>query len=119
VLSAVDVAVSFAGIAVVFALIFKYVPEVEIAWKTVWCGGAVTSLLFTAGKFLLGLYLGKAAVGSAYGAAGSLVVVVVWVYYSAMIFLFGAEFTHELDCGDRKQPTLRTDEALHPASSIR
>jgi len=124
VLSALDVAVSFAGIAVVFALIFKYVPEVEIAWKTVWCGGAVTSLLFTAGKFLLGLYLGKAAVGSAYGAAGSLVVVVVWVYYSAMIFLFGAEFTHELDCGrrglaDREQPTLPIDEALNPASSIR
>jgi membrane protein len=99
VLSAIDVVISLAGTAVLFALIFRYVPEVKIAWKNVWIGAAVTALLFTIGKFLIGLYLGKAAVGSAYGAAGSLVVVIVWVYYSAMIFLFGAEFTHVLDSG--------------------
>jgi len=91
--------VSLAGIAVLFALIFRYVPETKIAWKDVWIGATVTALLFIIGKFLIGLYLGNAAVGSAYGAAGSLVVVIVWVYYSAMIFLFGAEFTHVLGSG--------------------
>jgi membrane protein len=98
-LSAIDVVVSLAGITALFALIFRYVPDTKIAWKDVWIGAAVTALLFTIGKFLIGLYLGKAAVGSAYGAAGSLVVVIVWVYYSAMIFLFGAEFTHVLNSG--------------------
>lgn len=96
-LSAIDVVISLAGTAVLFALIFRYVPQTKIAWKEVWIGATATALLFTVGKFLVGLYLGKAAVGSAYGAAGSLIVVIVWVYYSAMIFLFGAEFTHVLD----------------------
>ena len=90
----IDFVVSFAGISALFALIFKYVPEAKIAWKDVWEGAIVTALLFTIGKSLIGLYLGKAAVGSAYGAAGSLIVVIVWVYYSAMIFFFGAEFVH-------------------------
>lgn len=97
VLSAINVMVSLAGTAVLFGLIFRYVPGTKIAWKAVWIGATVTALLFTIGKFLIGLYLGKAAVGSAYGAAGSLIVVIVWVYYSAMIFLFGAEFTHVLE----------------------
>jgi membrane protein len=96
-LSAINSVISLAGTSVLFALILKYVPETKIAWKVVWIGATVTALLFTSGKFLIGLYLGKAAVGSAYGAAGSLIVVIVWVYYSAMIFLFGAEFTHVLD----------------------
>ena len=85
--------ISLAVITVLFALIFKLLPDVKIAWRDVWPGAAVTSLLFTAGKFLIGLYLGKSAVASAYGAAGSLVIIVVWVYYSAQILLFGAEFT--------------------------
>ncbi len=102
-LGALNVAVSLVGIAVLFALIFRYVPAAKVAWKNAWIGAAVTAALFTLGKSLIGLYLGKAAVGSAYGAAGSLVVVVVWVYYSAMIFLFGAEFTHELDAGPAEQ----------------
>lgn len=76
-----------------FALIFKYVPDAEVQWRDVWVGGVVTALLFTLGKFLLGLYLGRAAVGSSYGAAGSLIALVVWVYYASQIFLFGAEFT--------------------------
>jgi membrane protein len=96
-LSSINFVVSLAAIAVLFALIFRYVPETKIAWKGIWIGATVTALLFTLGEFLIGLYFGKAAVGSAYGAAGSLVVVVVWVYYSAMIFLFGAEFTHVLE----------------------
>ena len=104
VLSAINFVTSVAGTAVLFALMFKYVPEAKIPSKHIWIGGTITALLFTAGKFFIGLYLGKAAVGSAYGAAGSLVVVIVWVYYSAMIFLFGAEFTHELDAGQGTAP---------------
>jgi len=84
---------SLAMVTGLFALIFKYVPDVEIRWGDVWLGAAVTALLFTIGKSLLGVYLGKAAVGSSYGAAGSLVVLVVWVYYSAQILFLGAEFT--------------------------
>ncbi len=71
-------------------------PGTKIAWKDVWVGAIATALLFTIGKFLIGLYLGKAGVGSAYGAAGSLIVVIIWVYYSSLIFFFGAEFTHAL-----------------------
>ena len=97
VLSGINFAVSLAGIAFLFALIFKYVPERRIAWKDVWVGAIATAFFFTLGKYLIGLYLGKAAVGSAYGAAGSVIVVIVWVYYSSMIFLFGAEFTHVLE----------------------
>jgi len=76
-----------------FAMIFKLLPDVNLAWRDVLVGAAVTSLLFLIGTFLIGLYLVKWAVGSAYGAAGSLVVIVVWVYYSAQILLLGAEFT--------------------------
>jgi membrane protein len=92
VLSGINVIVSLAGTAFLFALIFKYVPDAVVSWEDVWFGAAATAFLFTVGKYLIGLYIGKAAVGSAYGAAGSLVVVIVWVYYSSMIFLFGAEF---------------------------
>ena len=92
-LTALNVLISFAGIFVLIGLILRYVPDVSLRWGDVWQGALATALLFTVGKALLGLYLGKAAVGSAYGAAGSLVVVIVWVYYFAMIFYFGAEFT--------------------------
>jgi membrane protein len=108
VLSAIDLLVSWGGTTILFAFIFKYVPEAKISWKFVWPGAAFTALLFTIGKFLIGLYLGKAAVGSAYGAAGSLVVVIVWVYYSSMIFMFGAEFTHVLEVSGRGQNVART-----------
>jgi membrane protein len=93
VLEAVNFVVSFAVITVLFALMFKFVPAMHIPWRDVLIGAVGTALLFTIGKLLLGLYLGKASVGSAYGAAGSLVAVIVWVYYSAQIFFFGAEFT--------------------------
>ena len=96
VLSAINFAVSFAGVSILFALIYKYVPEANIAWEDVWIGAIATAFLFTVGEYLIGLYLGKAGVASAYGAAGSLVVLIVWVYYSSMIFFFGAEFTHVL-----------------------
>jgi membrane protein len=84
---------SFAAIWALFALIFKFVPEVPIAWRDVSIGAGVTALFFTIGKSVLALYIGTAGVGSTYGAAGSLVALVVWVYYSAQIFFFGAEFT--------------------------
>lgn len=84
---------SLSVITGLFALIFKYVPDAAIKWRDVWLGAAVTAGLFTIGKFLLALYLGKAAIGSSYGAAGSLIALVVWVYYAAQILLLGAEFT--------------------------
>ncbi|MBV9300865.1 MAG: YihY/virulence factor BrkB family protein [Acidobacteriaceae bacterium] len=90
---AANFVLSFAAIAVLFALIFKFVPDVPIAWRDVGIGAAATALLFTIGKSLLALYIGTAGVGSTYGAAGSLVALVVWVYYSAQIFFFGAEIT--------------------------
>ncbi len=77
----------------VFAMIYKLMPRVRVRWHDVWLGAFVTSLLFTIGKFLIGLYIGKSGIASGFGAAGSLVVVFVWVYYSAQIFLMGAEFT--------------------------
>jgi membrane protein len=89
----VNLVISGLIVALMFAVIFKYIPDVEIKWRDVWSGAVVTSLLFTIGKFALGLYLGKAAVGSAYGAAGSIIALVVWVYYATQIFLLGAEFT--------------------------
>lgn len=95
VLTAFDAIVSFAGISFLIALILRYVPDTRLGWRSVSEGAVITALLFTVGKELIGLYLGKASVGSAYGAAGSLVVVIVWVYYSAMIFYFGAEFTRQ------------------------
>jgi membrane protein len=81
-------------LTLIFALIFKVIPDARIRWSDVWIGAFVTALLFTAGKFLIALYLAKASIGSAYAAAGSIVVFLTWVYYSAQIFLFGAEFTH-------------------------
>jgi len=85
--------VSFAFVTLLFAMIYKVLPDVEIAWSDVWVGAGVTALLFTAGKHLIGLYLGRFGVTSAYGAAGSVVVILLWVYYSSQILLFGAEFT--------------------------
>lgn len=90
---ALNFCLSLAVITALFALIFKFVPDAKVAWRDVWWGAAVTALLFTLGKLALGLYLGKASVGSSYGAAGSLIALVVWVYYAAQILLLGAEFT--------------------------
>ena len=81
-------------IMALFALIYRFIPAARIPWSDVWMGAGASSILFTLGKHLLGAYLAKAGVGSAYGAAGSLVLLLVWVYYSAQIFLFCAEFTH-------------------------
>jgi len=92
-LHVLDLALSFALTTVLFAMIYKVMPRVRIAWRDVWVGAAVTAALFALGKWLIGLYIGKSSVTSAFGAAGSLVVLMLWVYYSAQIFLLGAEFT--------------------------
>jgi len=84
---------SFAIVALLFALMFKYLPDAEVRWRDVWLGALVTGLLFELGKFLIGLYIGKQGLESSFGAAASLVVVLIWVYYSAQIVLMGAEFT--------------------------
>jgi membrane protein len=84
---------SLAVITLLFAMIFKFLPDVKIAWRDVWIGALITAGLFTAGKEVLGLYLGKSGVASSYGAVGSLIVLLLWVYYSAQIVFFGAEFT--------------------------
>jgi membrane protein len=88
-----NIVVSFAVIALLFAVIFKVLPDAKAEWKDIWPGAVVTALLFTAGKFLIGFYLGRSNPGQAFGAAGSLAVMLVWIYYSSMIVLFGAEFT--------------------------
>jgi membrane protein len=88
-----ELAGSLLVLTIGFALLFKYVPDAQVRWRDVWVGGFVTAVLFTLGKTAIGYYLGQASVGSAYGAAGSLVVLLVWVYYSALIVFFGAEFT--------------------------
>jgi membrane protein len=120
-----ELAVSFAVVTVLFAMIFRYLPDLRIEWRDVWLGAVFTSLLFVLGKFALGLYLGKSAVGSAYGAAGSLVVLLLWVYYSAQILLFGAEFTqvYARTYGTLRsvgfQPAAASSQAETPAESRR
>jgi membrane protein len=84
---------SFAITTFLFAAIYKFLPDVKVPWRNLWVGAAVTSFLFSIGRFLIGLYLGNSAVGSTYGSAGSLIVILVWVFYSAQILLIGAEFT--------------------------
>ena len=89
----IQLLVSFAVVTVLFAMIFRFVPDVRVEWRDVWFGSAFTAILFVLGKFMLGLYLGRSAIGSSYGAAGSLVVLLVWIFWSANILLFGAEVT--------------------------
>jgi membrane protein len=92
-LSLTNTGVSFAIVTAMFAMIFKLLPDARIEWRDVWLGAAVTALLFTIGKSLIGIYLGRAGVTSVYGAAGSLVLVLLWVYYSSQLLFLGAEFT--------------------------
>jgi membrane protein len=90
---AINLLVSLAVITVLFAMMFKLLPDVRMAWSDVWLGAAVTAVLFTVGKFAIGMYLGHSSMASSYGVAGSFVVLLVWVYYSAQILFFGAELT--------------------------
>lgn len=92
-LEVVNFIVSFIVITLLFALIYKFLPNVSIRWRDVWIGAGITALLFSIGKTLLGLYIGNSQISSTFGAAGGLVVLLIWVYYAAQIFLFGAELT--------------------------
>jgi len=93
ILQLLDLAGSFAVVTLLFAMIFKILPDLELRWGDVWAGAAFTSLLFGVGKLAIGFYLGRAGAGSVYGAAGSLVIVLLWVFYSSQLLFFGAEFT--------------------------
>ncbi len=103
----VNIAVSFAFATVLIALIFKYLPDAVIEWRNVWLGALITSVLLGAGRYVIGLYLGHASIGSVFGAAGSVVVFMVWIYYAALIFLFGAETTRVVARyrGERVRPS--------------
>jgi membrane protein len=113
VLQAIDFSISFVISTVLFAMIYKLMPRAKIAWRDVWIGAAATALLFEIGKLLIGLYLGKASVASGFGAAGSLVVLLVWVYFAAQIFLLGAEFTwaYAHECGLKSE---QSEQQLEP-----
>jgi len=93
VLQILHLIISLGLITLLFAMIFKFIPDIEIRWRNVWLGAAITAILFTIGKTLIGIYLGKAEVGSTFGAAGSLAVLMIWIYYSSQILFLGAEFT--------------------------
>ncbi|HEY1725898.1 MAG TPA: YihY/virulence factor BrkB family protein [Steroidobacteraceae bacterium] len=107
ILQCFDFLLSIAGTSALFALIFQYIPDPRTRWRCSWIGGLCTAALFSLGKFLIGLYIGKASIATAYGEAGSLVVVIVWVYYSSLIFYFGAELTHVLSMQKCAVPDLK------------
>jgi membrane protein len=116
---ALDFLGSFIVITGLFASIYKFLPTARIAWRDVWIGAAITSLLFWVGKFLVGLYIAKAAVGSTFGAAGAIVIVIVWVYYSSQIFFLGAEFTREyaLTHGSRRDEPWTFERRRHASAA--
>jgi membrane protein len=93
IMQVVNLLISLTVITTLFAMIYKVLPDVSIPWRDVWFGSFITAVMFSIGKLLIGLYLGSSNVASAYGAAGALVIVLMWVYYSSQIFLFGAEIT--------------------------
>src|SRR5262249_38805021 len=100
---------------------YKILPDVRIAWRDVWVGASFTAFLFNVGKYLIGLYLGRTSIGSIYGAAGSLVIILVWIYYSTSIFLFGAEFTQVFSkrWGSRVPPrAVRADPGVATAPPV-
>lgn len=121
---AINQLLSFAVITALFALIYRVLPDRQIAWRDVWLGAAFTALLFTVGKYLIGLYLGKGGATSAFGAAGSLAVILLWVYYASQILLFGAQFTYvramrrtdpNWTCEKETQPERVSDQATRRA----
>lgn len=120
-LNALDVGVSLAVMTLLFGMIYRFLPDVRLAWRDVWTGAFVTALLFSIGKFLIGLYLGQSSVASSYGAAGSIVVLLVWVYYSAQVILLGAECTrvyaeHRRGASPPPNNLARRDPSAHPSA---
>jgi membrane protein len=107
-----DVLVSYLVITFLFALIFKLLPDVTISWKSVWIGAALTAVLFMIGKFIIGVYIGSASIGSIYGAAGSLVVVLVWTYYSSQILFLGAELIRAYAVCVDPEPIVATEQSM-------
>jgi len=104
--------ISFGGIATLFALMFKILPDAKIKWRDVWIGAVATSLLFILGKFALGFYFAKASPGSTYGAAGSIILIMLWVSYSSMILFFGAEFTKQYSVSHEREVEPKKGAAL-------
>ena len=116
-----NITISFFVVAILFAMVYKYLPDVEIEWRDVWIGAVVTSVLFNGGKYFISLYLGHTALGSAFGAAGSFAVLLVWIYYSALISFFGAEFTqvYARRHGRQIQPEKHAQEVeKHPEGGV-
>jgi membrane protein len=107
-----DLCVSFGAATLLFALLFRYVPDTQVTWRDVWIGAVTTALLFDIGKFWIGFYIGKSSVGSVFGAAGSGVVILAWVYYSSQLIFLGAEFTQVYAKRRRLAPIV---EIKHPA----
>ena len=115
-----NIVLGFAVVTVLFALMFKFLPDVSLLWRDVWLGATVTSVLFTLGKYLIGLYLGQAGIASPFGAAGSVVALVVWVYYAGLILFFGAELTQVIARrSGRGEPTAIAERRCSPASGER
>jgi membrane protein len=117
-LQLLDPVVSFVVITALFALIYRVLPDVVVAWRDVWLGSIVTAALFTLGKSLFGLYLGHSTIGASYGAAGSLVVIILWTYYSCLILLFGAEMT-QVQARRRHAPCIPNQSAVHVTEHAR
>lgn len=117
--------ISIGVITVLFAMIFKYLPDIEIPWRHIWFGAFVTAIVFSLGKLLIGLYLGNSAIASSFGAAGSLVLLLLWVYYSAQILFFGAEFTqvyantYDPSVLPEKEGTVSQSELKHPKEELK
>jgi hypothetical protein len=111
--------VSLGVVTVLFAMIFKYLPDKEVKWRNVWIGAAVTAALFTIGKILVGLYIAKSSVASGYGAAGSLVIILLWVYYNSQILFLGAEFTQVYSSLRGDQPPVRAEEEDETEKAMR
>jgi membrane protein len=117
----VDFSASFVLVTALFAMIYKILPDVHITWRDVAIGAALTSALFSVGKFLIGLYLGRSSVAAIYGAAGSVVTILLWVYYSGLIFFFGAEITqiYAKEYGSGIRPTALAEKTEDAAAGAR
>jgi membrane protein len=114
-----SVLVTLTIVTLLFAMIYKFLPDAKVPWRDVWLGAIITAVLFAVGKIAIGLYLGKSGLASSYGAAGSLVVLIVWVYYSAQILLFGAEITHAMSQRDHGNDPAHSPDNMARAQGAR